>query len=377
MVQPASGAGASLSEQGVRLRICIIASSQFPIREPFAGGLEAFTYTVARKLISRGHSVTLFAAGGSDPDLGAEMLIPERLELTAAARSDVGAMPVDWMQQHHAYLGLMLKLAQSDDFDVIHNNSLHHLPLALSSMVPAPVLTTLHTPPTPWLESAMRYASPSAVFMAVSSATAEAWASTVSAGVIPNGVDTDVWSAGPGGSDCVWTGRIVPEKAPHLAIDAARAAGHRITLAGPIMDRSYFEEEVQPRLGDDAVYAGHLRHAELVTLVGSAAVAVVSSQWDEPYGLVAAEAMSCGTPVAAFRRGGLVEIVTETSGALASEDSVAGLAEAIARASQRDRAAVRQRAVDHLSLERMVTEYENVYAEMAEENSRRQTAPAQ
>lgn len=353
----------------MRLRICIIASSQFPIREPFAGGLEAFTHTVARKLISRGHSVTLFAAGGSDPELGAQMLLPERLELSETARSDVGAMPVDWMQQHHAYLGLMLRLAESRDFDVIHNNSLHHLPLALSALLPVPMLTTLHTPPTPWLESAMTYAAGSSVFTAVSSATARAWADSVTASVIPNGIDTDVWHPGPGGNECVWTGRVVPEKAPHLAIDAARAAGRSITLAGPIMDRSYFEQQLQPRLGDDAVYVGHLRHRELVELVGSSAVAVVSSQWDEPYGLVAAEAMSCGTPVAAFPRGGLVEIVTEASGALAAESSVAALAEAITRAARRDRRKVRQRAEGDLSLERMVDDYELLYAEMAMEPS--------
>nr|WP_207170575.1 MULTISPECIES: glycosyltransferase [unclassified Nesterenkonia] len=358
------------------MRICIIASSQFPIREPFAGGLEAFTHTVAKKLISRGHSVTLFAAGGSDPELGAQMLLPERLELTAAARSDVGAMPVDWMQQHHAYLGLMLRLAESQDFDVIHNNSLHHLPVALSALVPMPVLTTLHTPPTPWLESAMSYAAPSSVFTAVSSATAKAWAGSVTASVIPNGIDTEVWHPGPGGNDCVWTGRMVPEKAPHLAIDAARAAGRSIALAGPILDRSYFEAQVQPRLGDDAVYLGHLRHTELVELVGSSAVAVVSSQWDEPYGLVAAEAMSCGTPVAAFPRGGLVEIVTDDSGALAADGSVAALAEAIARAARCDRTLVRRRAEGDLSLERMVDDYERLYTQMAMEPATRSTASA-
>lgn len=309
--------------------------------------------------------MTLFAAGGSDPALGAQMLLPERLDLTAAARADVGAMPAEWMQQHHAYLGLMLHLAESPDFDVIHNNSLHHLPVALSALVPMPMLTTLHTPPTPWLESAMNYASPTSVFTAVSSATAQAWASSVTASVIPNGVDTDVWRPGPGGDECVWTGRLVPEKAPHLAIDAARAAGRSITLAGPLMDRRYFDGQIEPRLGDDAVYVGHLRHTELVELVGSSAVSVVSSQWDEPYGLVAAEAMSCGTPVAAFPRGGLVEIVTARSGALAADGSVAALAEAITRASRCDRAEVRRRAETDLSLERMVDEYEQLYAQMA------------
>ena len=105
-------------------------------------------------------------------------------------------------------------------------------------------------------------------------------------------------------------------------------------------------------------------------------MAVVSSQWDEPYGLVAAEAMSCGTPVAAFPRGGLVEIVTDSSGALAADGSVAALAEAITRAADCDRGAVRQRAEGSLSLERMVDEYEQLYAQMAMQPTSQPSASA-
>lgn len=196
----------------------------------------------------------------------------------------------------------------------------------MSSLVPAPVVTTLHTPPTPWLESTCSYASPRTRFAAVSAATAAAWWPTVDAEVIPNGVEIGRWPAGPGGPAAVWTGRLVPEKAPHLAIDAALLAGFRIELAGPVMDREYFDSQVVPRLGPDAVYRGHLRQQELAHVVGSAAVAVVSSQWDEPYGLVAAEAMACGTPVAASPRGGLVEVVHPRSGALAASDTAEDLA---------------------------------------------------
>lgn len=349
------------------MRICLIASSQFPIREPFAGGLESHTYALARALSGRGHEVALFAAAGSDPCLDAEILAPERLELSEAARQDVGAMPETWMQQHHAYLGLMLRLADScssepREFDVIHNNSLHHLPVALSPLVPAPLVTTLHTPPTPWLESAAAYAAPSAAFTAVSRATAGAWRHVVDAEVIPNGVDTHRWQPGPGGADCVWTGRLVPEKAPHLAIDAARRAGMRIALAGPAHDRGYFDAEILPRLGPDVVYYGHVTQRELQALVGSSAVAVVSSQWEEPYGLVAAEAMVCGTPVAACPRGGLLEIVTPETGAIAQSDSAEDLAAAILEAAAKDRSAVRAHAERDLSLERMVAGYEAAYS---------------
>ncbi|WP_223881300.1 glycosyltransferase [Nesterenkonia ebinurensis] len=347
------------------MRICLIASSQFPIAEPFAGGLEAHTHAMARALTRRGHEITLFAAAGSDPQLGARAILPQAFSSSEAARRDLSAAPDQWMSQHHAYLGLMLKLARERRFTVIHNNCLHHLPLAMSELLPAPLVTTLHTPPTPWLESAARYAASSSSFAAVSRATAEAWRHSVRARVIPNGVDISQWPAGPGGKSAVWSGRIAPEKAPHLAIDAAHAAGMSIALAGPVMDASYFEQQLLPRLGSDAIYHGHLRHRELTELVGAAAVAVVSPQWEEPYGLVAAEAMACGTPVAAFRRGGLAEIVTPASGALAAEDSVPALTEAILQARGLSRAEVRSYAAAELSLDRMVSDYEQLYEAIA------------
>lgn len=347
------------------VHICLLASSRFPIREPFAGGLEAHTHATACALTERGHDVTLFAAEGSDPALNVRTLVPERLIGTKAGRQDLSASPEEWMRDHHAYLGLMLQLAEDDSFDVIHNNSLHHLPVALAPLAKAPVITTLHTPPTPWLESACAYAGSNCQFTAVSSATAAAWSGTVKAQVITNGIDLDRWPAGPGGEPAVWTGRLVPEKAPHLAIDAARTAGLPIVLAGPALDVEYFGSQIAPRLGEDAEYRGHLGHHQLAALVGSATVAVVSSLWDEPYGLVAAEAMACGTPVAATPRGGLVELVAPDAGVLAAEESAEGLAEAMLRAAQLDRESVRAYADAELTLDRMVCDYERLYAEAA------------
>ncbi len=348
------------------LRICLIASSRFPVREPFAGGLEAHTHVLASELVRRGHEVSLFAGVGSDPALPVTVLPVEAFECSATARADVAAPPQQWMAEHHAYLGLMLELARTgaDRFDVIHNNTLHHLPVAMASSVAVPMVTTLHTPPIPWLESAACFAPADSRFAAVSECTARAWEHAVVSSTILNGVDTDLWHRGPGGSGAVWTGRLVPEKAPHRAIDAARAAGVPIVLAGPIMDSSYFAAEVEPRLGPDAEYLGHLSQAELNDVVGAADVAVVTPEWDEPYGLVAAEAMACGTPVAAYARGALPELVDEDTGRLATPGDVASLAGAISTASRLDRDVVRRTAELRFGKHRMVDDYEQLYLDL-------------
>ncbi|GAB2465097.1 glycosyltransferase family protein [Jatrophihabitans fulvus] len=345
------------------LRIALIASARFPIREPFAGGLEAHTWLLARELRRRGHHVAVFAAPDSDPELDVEPLKVGTVELSPAARADVSMPPELWLTEHHAYLDLMLLLmAGRGRFDVVHNNSLHHLPLSMARALPMPMVTTLHTPPTPWLESALATGPCPSAFVAVSGATARSWQHLVpSATVVANGIDLEAWPPGPGGPDLVWTGRLVREKGPDLAIRAARAAGLRLHLYGPVPDRPWFEREIVPLLDDDITYGGHLPHRELVHVVGRSAAALVTPRWEEPYGLVAAEAMACGTPVAGFRAGGLPEVVGPDAGVLVDREDVAALAAAALRACTLDRDAVRAHVCGHASVARMVDGYEQAY----------------
>lgn len=351
-----------------RLRICLIASSRFPVAEPFAGGLEAHTHALATELRARGHAVTLFAAPGSDPVLASDALEVDPFDSSDAARADVGAQPESWMKEHHAYLALMMDLARTagERYDIVHNNSLHHLPVAMSSMLPVPLITTLHTPPTPWLESAIRL-TPSARFAAVSRFTAQQWLGSTRAEVILNGVDTASWARGPGGPGAVWFGRLVPEKAPHLAIEAALLAGLALDLAGPVHDTEYFDRLIRPRLGPRVRYLGHLGTRELAERVGRAAVAAVTPLWDEPYGLVAAEAMACGTPVAAFDRGALPELIAPAGGRLAAAGDTDALASAMRAAALLPRAGVRRHAELHCSLGTMVDRYERFYQDSTRE----------
>ncbi|WP_219944668.1 glycosyltransferase [Iamia sp. SCSIO 61187] len=349
------------------LRIALLASSRFPIREPFAGGLEAHTWQLATGLRRHGHHVTVFAGAGSDERLDARTFAGGEVELSAGARADVSAGPEVAMADHHAYLSTMLELAADGGrtFDVVHNSSTHHLPLAMAPALSIAQVTTLHTPPTPWMEMAIRAsATPLPVrFCAVSRHTADAWRPTVpDADVVTNAVDLDQWRPGPGGDDAVWFGRIVPEKGLHLAIDATRRAGRHLRIAGPRHDPAYWDAEVAPRLGPGAEWVGHLALPELAALVGASRVAVVSPLWDEPFGLVALEALACGTPVAAIGRGGLVEVLDATcSRVVVPEAGTDALAAAIDGAGGLDRTAARRRAVEIGSVDRMVDQYVDAY----------------
>ncbi|MDQ4038951.1 MAG: glycosyltransferase [Actinomycetota bacterium] len=349
------------------LRIALVAGVRYPIAEPFAGGMEAHTWTLASLLTQRGHDVTVFAGTGSDPRLGrVEILDEVGFRPSARARADVSMPAEQFLREHHAYQRLMLHLARTSSFHVVQLNCLHYLPVAMADLLPRPPVLSLHTPPTPWLESAL-YGGRRIRPVAVSSWTARAWAPMLGAfPVIRNGVDLDHWVPGPGGEQAVWTGRLVPEKGAHLAIDAAALAGIPLVLAGPASDRQYFDEQIAPRLGRKASWAGHLRHRDLVALVGSSAVAVVTPCWDEPFGLVIAESLAVGTPVAAFARGAVPDIVDADSGSLAEPGDVARLAESILAARSLDRGAVRARAEQTCDVQRMVDGYVDLYRDVIE-----------
>ncbi len=350
------------------LRIAMLAPARNVVAPPFAGGLEAMVWHLATQLRAEGHDVTLIARDGSDGVQEQWALDGGRWQASELAGCDRSMPAREFMTEHHGYLQAMRRLAAvgSYGFDVIHNHSLHYLPLAMAETCAVPMLTTLHTPPTPWLESAVAAATGNLCgFTAVSEHTARSWDRLPTpAQVIHNGVDLEWWHPGPGGDRLWWSGRITPEKAPHLAIEAARLAQLPLDLAGPISDVTYFEQRVRPLLDENVRYLGHLTGKRQVEHVRNARAVLVTPTWDEPFGLVVIEALACGTPVVAFGRGGIPDLLDDSRvGTLVSPGDVAGMARAARSASELSRAYVRMFAERHFSLRRMARHYVEAYIE--------------
>jgi UDP-glucose:tetrahydrobiopterin glucosyltransferase len=339
------------------MRIAVLAHLKYPIAEPFSGGLEMHTHLLVRKLRAMGHEVRLFAAEGSDPALEPVIICPPTGTPTGAREIEAVAL-----LEHEAYTRI-LQLLAVERFDVIHNNALHYLPLTLAHTLPAPMVTVLHTPPFPELANAVAEMVAPGPFIAVSNSVRQAWASLVPACVVPNGIDLLQFRGGLSTlpPHALWSGRIVPEKGLHLAMDAARLAGIKLRIAGPRSNNAYWQDMIAPRLQGDVTYLGHLKHDALALAMSEATVALCTPRWEEPYGLVVAEALASGTPVAGFARGALPHLVDESCGRLAPADDIVALARCIIAAAGLSRQDCRLRAEALGDATGMVRAYETIY----------------
>ncbi|MCC9600453.1 glycosyltransferase family 4 protein [Stieleria sp. JC731] len=350
------------------MKIAIIGHLKHPVAKPFAGGLESFTYDYVEALVDRGHHVTLFASADSDTRLPLHPIIDAATVPESIRR--LGSEEHQWIEavEDEAYESLMDGLSAAD-FDVIHNHSLSPIPLRFAAIQSCPVITTLHVPPLVRMkrELARRDAKSCGVFVNVSHANAASWALHLKhQHVIHNGVKDRFWNrcASTKVDRAIWFGRILADKGTHLAIEAAHMAGVPIDIVGPISDSAYFDNQILPRLNPDDQYHGHRDHDELCQLISRSTVSLATPCWDEPFGLVVAESLACGTPVAGFRRGALPEIVRSSVGRLAAPGDVNQLAKCIAECRDLRGEVCRRYVQEQFGFSRMVNAYEDLYRQI-------------
>lgn len=344
------------------MKIAVLAHIRHPIAEPFMGGMEAHCRMLCDGLRAAGHEVTLFASGRSE-DVG---LIP------------ICDAPYDEVLPWKVYRGTpelaefqgrafdrAWEVIRASDFDVVHNNSLYPAIIDWAARDRVPCVTSQHVPPFASMRDAVvRHAVDPIIGTTVTSRSQlELWGSIPndSIDVVHNGIRCDQWiPCGKADDYFVWTGRITPTKGTAEAARAARIAGAKLKIFGPVEDARYFALQVEPHLTDGIEFHGHRTSEELRPIVARAKGALVTPLWDEPFGLVAAEALSCGTPVCTFDNGALAEVIGDCGFVVPSKD-VGALARAMQSIEAVDRNSCRQRALTHFSVQSMIEGYERSY----------------
>ena len=311
------------------------------------GPWELVTSMIAEGLVARGVDVTLFATLDS---------------VTTATLDGVCATgyaedpSVDgrvWEALHVAHA-----LARSGEFDLVHNH-IDWLPLAFAKHCRAPLLTTIHGFSGRGILPAYVNARGSS-FVSISDADRAAELDYVA--TVHHGIDLDALPfSATGGDALVAFGRIHPDKGTADAIDIARRAGRRLVVCGIVQDTEYFRTRIEPHIdGDRVTYLGSVGPERRASVLGSAAALLHPIAFAEPFGLSVVEAMACGTPVIAFPRGSMREIIDPgVTGFLV--DDVDAAAAVVDQAAKLDRAAIRRVAEKRFGVARMVDEYIAVY----------------
>lgn len=340
------------------LRIVQIAPVIYPTPPGKTGGTERVVSDLTEALMAMGHEVTLIAPSDSVTTARHLSAHPSLRALQAYHGPVAPGVPA---ALEAAQLGLLAK--HLHEFDIVHCHGEFAHAAVLGDRIGRSV-TTVHWRLDELDRKLFFHSFPELPVAAISAAQARDLPRANRAGVVHHGIPVDRFEPGAGGEGVAFIGRMTDQKRPDVAIRVARAAGRPIRLAGGIDvgNPRYFDEQVAPLLGADAEHVGEVDDRGKQALLGGAAALIFPIDWPEPFGLVMIEAMACGTPVIAWDRGSVREVVEHgvTGFVVKSEEAAV---EALAQIDTIDRAKVRERFEARFTATRMAEDYVTLYRE--------------
>jgi glycosyltransferase involved in cell wall biosynthesis len=350
-----SGNVIALTPVAAPLRIGMLAPPWISVPPAGYGGVEAVVSALTEELVRQGHDVTLFCAPGSRS---------AATVVTLLDRSHADEIERSLYESDHVSRAFAKIEAASTPFDVVHDHC-GFTSIAMADRLDAPLVHTLHGQFTPSTAAFYAHHGHKARIVAISAAQLRlAPAGMEADSVIPNPIELTAWPVGTRkGDHLLWIGRMTPEKGPHRAIAAARAAGVPLVLAGPIQrgQQAFFDSEIAPHLDGERVrFIGEVGGAVKRDLFAQARALLMPIRWEEPFGMVMVEALACGTPVIAFPEGAAREIVVDGSTGFLVDDEAA-MATAIGRIEQINPAACRAWVADHCSVGVVAHAYVRAY----------------
>ena len=354
------------------LRIAMLAPPWIPVPAPAYGGIEEVVRLLCGGLVAAGHHVTLFAPPGSDSDADVVPVLeephPDEIQ-TARIEADHVA---------RAFAAIDAARAAGEPFDVVHDHT-GHVALAMADRLATPMVHTLHGPFDD--DACLFYEEHGrkARIVAISQSQLDDAPPRMGGGsVVHNPIDVGEWPCEAAKDDyLLWVGRMSPDKGPHRAIAAAREAGARLVLAGPVQpgQEEFFAQEVEPRLGDGVEYVGEADAARKRELYKHARGLLMPIRWPEPFGLVMVEALACGTPVIAFPEGSAPEVVQDGETGFVVDDEHA-MAAAVGRLGELDPATCRRSCEERFGVESVVAGYVDVYRSVITDSAGRDSLVA-
>lgn len=341
-----------------RLHIGMVAPPWFEVPPRGYGGTEAVVAGLVDALVARGHDVTLVASGRQGSHATRQVTVFEEppVELLGVSVMPEVIVAAEAIRAFDEY-----------SVDLVHDHTLAGVLLGHGRETPT--LTTMHGPVTGENLDYFERLGTGVGIVAISEAQRTAAPDLNFVGTVYNGIDVPTFPYRDSKDDfMLWIGRFSPDKGSHYAIDAARRAGRPIILAGKLnetAEKQFFAAEIAPRLGRDAEYIGEADAVLKRELFSRAACLLFPITWDEPFGMVMVEAMACGTPVVATRRGSVPEVVDHGRTGIVVDD-LDDIPRAIGLATELDPRECRSWAEERFDLPVMARGYERIYLDVLE-----------